>query len=262
MTSIFIAAAFSNLPGRGNPAGVCILPQAIARERMQAIARGLRQPETAFLVRQGELWAIRWFSPATEVELCGHATLAAARILWDVIGEDATTLRFSFPGGILTARRGEDRLIWLDLPAVPGVAADPPGAFRQCAGTDWIAASRHGERWILECSDAGKVRAARPDFARLARTGARSLILTARSDMAGYHIVSRNFAPAVGVDEDQATGSAHACLAPYWRARLGPELTCWQASPRGGTIRTRLNGAVVSLGGHAVIEERCAAGPA
>jgi predicted PhzF superfamily epimerase YddE/YHI9 len=248
----YIVAAFTDVPFRGNPAGVCILSAPVDERSMQAIAAELRQPETAFLIRQGGGWAIRWFSPVTEVELCGHATLAAAHILWQA-GEKADELRFTSRTGVsLTARRDRTGSIWLTLPAVPGRVADVPAALAACVGTEWIAASRHSDRWVLECGDAALVRAAQPDFPLLVETGIRSLILTAISDSPHYQIVSRNFAPIVGVDEDQVTGTAHACLAPYWLDRLGPNLACWQASPRGGAVLTRLLGDEVSVGGRAV----------
>lgn len=251
----FIVAAFSDAPFRGNPAGVCILPAPIDARRMQAVAAELRQPETAFVVRHGDHYAIRWFSPLTEVDLCGHATLAAAHVLWTEAGMEETTLRFVTANGTsLDARCDEVGTIWLDLPAVPGAVEAVPDALAACAGTDWIAASRHDDRWILECRDAESVRAARPDFARLAETAIRSLILTAVSNTPHHDIISRNFAPIVGVNEDQVTGTAHACLAPYWRDRLGTELRCWQASQRGGSLRTRLKDGRVELGGRAVIE--------
>lgn len=249
----FIVAAFTDTAFRGNPAGVCLLRQALPDMVMQRIAAELNQPETAFLWPDGDGWAIRWFSPVTEVELCGHATLAAACVLWTSEAVAEGRITFGFAGGVLSAERDGD-LIWLDFPAIPGVSEPAPSGMDMCAGVPWVAASRHGARWLLECADADTVRSARPDFARLRATGIRSLILTARSDTTGYDIVSRNFAPIVGVDEDQVTGSAHACLAPYWRDRLGPELRCWQASPRGGAMLTRLSGERVALGGRAVIE--------
>lgn len=251
----FIVAAFSDVPFRGNPAGVCVLPAPIDARRMQAVAAELRQPETAFVIRHADHYTIRWFSPLTEVDLCGHATLAAAQVLWAEAGATEPILRFdTVNGASLAARRDDAGTIWLDLPAVRGTTETVPDALAGCAGADWIAASRHDDRWILECRDAKSVRAAQPDFDRLAETGIRSLILTAVSDTPHHDIISRNFAPIVGVNEDQVTGTAHACLAPYWCDRLGTELRCWQASQRGGALRTRLSDGRVELGGRAVIE--------
>lgn len=251
----FIVAAFSSVPFRGNPAGVCILESAIGADVMQKLAAELRQPETAFLSRSTQGWTIRWFSPTTEVALCGHATLAAAKVLWDEAGVPDASIRFTAGDEVLLACRDDER-IWLDFPTIPGIPCETPSSVADCIDVPWTASSRHGDRWLLECADAATVRCARPDFAGLVRANVRSLILTAKSDMPGYDIVSRNFAPIVGVNEDQVTGSAHACLAPYWQDRLGTELSCWQASARGGAIKTRLVGSRVSLGGSAVIEFR------
>jgi predicted PhzF superfamily epimerase YddE/YHI9 len=226
---------------------------------MQRMAAELRQPETAFVWPDHHGWTIRWFSPVTEVELCGHATLAAASAIWASGAATPDRIVFNFAGGVLSAMR-DAPLIWLDFPVIPGIPARAPPEVAACAGVPWVASARHGERWLLECSEAETVRSARPDVARLRATGIRSLVLTARSDVAGFDIVSRNFAPLVGVDEDQATGSAHACLAPYWADRLGPELVCWQASARGGVIHTRLSQESLLLGGQAQIEQILTAG--
>jgi len=250
----FIVAAFSDTAYHGNPAGVCVLEAPTSPQIMQLIAAELRQPETAFLLREGDHWTIRWFSPIIEVALSGHATLAAASVLWNALGIDEDRLRFVSTSERLAAERDRDGTIWLDFPAIPGEFADVPAELASSIDIGWVSAARHLDRWLLECRDAATVRSARPDFARLARTGVRSLILTSRSDVTEYDIVSRNFAPIVGIDEDQVTGAAHACLAPHWRDRLGEELICWQASQRGGSVRTRLRGDRVSLGGRAIIE--------
>ncbi|RJX69101.1 PhzF family phenazine biosynthesis protein [Tsuneonella suprasediminis] len=251
--STSIVAAFANSADGGNPAGVCILPRPIPDTYMQAIATGLGQPETAFLFADGDRWIIRWFSPLKEVDLCGHATLAAAHVLWQsAAGLRGDTIAFrTNDGADITARRESDGMIWLEFAAIQGAHETVPAPLAECVGMEWIAASRFGGRWLLECASAAAVRAARPDFGALVAMGVRSLIVTAPSDMPGYHIVSRNFAPIVGVDEDQATGTAHVCLAPYWLPRLGGNLMCWQASRRGGAIATRHLGNRVAVGGFA-----------
>lgn len=252
---VFIVSAFTDRPFTGNPAGVCLLDAALPDALMQKIARELSQPETAFVQRRGEGWSIRWFSPIVEVELCGHATLAAARVLWDG-GHVATgaPITFQAPTATLAARtRGDDR-VWLDFPALSGVTAPAPPEVLAAIDRAPSASARHGDRWVLEYADAADIRALGVDFPALKATGVRSLIVTARADMPGFDIVSRNFAPIVGVDEDQVTGMAHTCLAPYWRARLGDELSCWQASPRGGAMSTRLIEDRVELGGRAIVE--------
>lgn len=251
---LWLVAAFAERPFQGNPAGVCLLEEALPAQELQLIARELRQPETAFIRRETDGWAVRWFSPEVEVELCGHATLAAAHVLWSegLAAEGAIT--FFAASTTLTATRGNDGLIWLDFPSLPGAPGHPRPEVVAAVGAPPALAARHADRWLFEYRTAAEVRGLRPDFPALRRTGVRSLIATAPSDMDGYDIVSRNFAPLVGVDEDQVTGMAHTCLAPHWRARLGDALSCWQASPRGGGMRTRLAGERVALGGRAIIE--------
>jgi len=251
----YIIAAFTTELFRGNPAGVCILDAPLEGSSMQQVAAELRQPETAFLLRVENGWSIRWFSPETEVDLCGHATLAAASALWDqgLVDKDKAISFFAAIGG-LSAMRSSDGLVWLDFPALPGHAERPDPAVLESVNIAPTRSAKHADRWLFEYDDAASVRELKPDFERLRRSGARSLIVTAASDVPSYDIVSRNFAPIVGVNEDQVTGVAHTCLAPYWLDRLGPELRCWQASARGGAVKTRLEGGRVALGGLAVME--------
>ena len=255
----YIVAAFAEGPFKGNPAGVCLLQEALGDDALQRIARDLAQPETAFVRQVDGGWAIRWFSPLTEVALCGHATLAAAHVLWrEGLAPADRPIDFAAGETALCAMRESEDLIWLDFPALPGREAAPPDDLLACVSPAPVATMRHADRWLFEYVTAAEVRAARPDFGALARTGVRSLILTAPSDRAGYDIISRNFAPIVGVDEDQVTGVAHTCLAPHWQPRLGFELRCWQASQRGGVVLTRLRGDRVHLGGRAVLQRRTA----
>jgi len=241
----------------GNPAGVCVLPTAISVSDMQAIARELNQPETAFLLGDGNSYAIRWFSPEVEVELCGHATLASAQILWNEgWAAPDQEIVFTSPHERLIAWRGRDGAIWLSFPVLSGVADTPPKDVLASINRTPVAAARHADRWLFEFATAADVRAITPDFAALRETGIRSLIVTAPSDIAPYQIISRNFAPIVGVNEDQVTGMAHTCLAPHWRSRLGDEILCWQNSKRGGVVTTRCRDDRVELGGRACIEVR------
>jgi predicted PhzF superfamily epimerase YddE/YHI9 len=253
----FIVAAFTGTPFRGNPAGVCLLDDnvCLSASALQDIARELNQPETAFLQRTGDQnWRIRWFSPTTEVALCGHATLATAHVLWRELRVKADTIDFESASGRLSAHSA-DALIWLDFPAIIGVADEkPPPAVVHCVNIAPLRSTRHNDRWVFEYESAAQVRALKPRFGALAATGIRALVATAPSDSKEFDIVSRNFAPLVGVDEDQATGAAHCCLAPLWEARLGRDLRCYQASARGGVLLTRYRGDRVHLGGRAVIE--------
>lgn len=253
---LYLVAAFADRPYGGNPAGVCLLQGEEPAAELQAIAREWRQPETAFLWPTADGWRVRWFSPEVEVDLCGHATLAAAHVLWvEGLAPEHTPLRFLAAATVLEARRAGDGRVLLDFPALAGEPAPPPAdVLASVGGPAPRAAARHADRWLLEYEAAAQVRGLAPDFAALRATGIRSLIATAPSDMASYDIVSRNFAPIVGVDEDQVTGMAHTCLAPHWAGRLGPRLRAYQASARGGAMTTLLLGDRVQLGGEAVVE--------
>ncbi|WP_457941090.1 PhzF family phenazine biosynthesis protein [Mesorhizobium sp. 10J20-29] len=253
----YLVAAFSDLPFRGNPAGVCLLdPETtVDLSFMQDVASELRQPETAFIGRGLDGWTIRWFSPQTEVDLCGHATLAAAAVLWrEGLVPPNEPIHFDAAIATLSATLDPGGLIWLDFPVIAGSVEPAPECLLSPGDPSPVSSARHGERWLLEFANASEVRAVRPRFDWIVEQGIRALIVTAPSDLPSYDIVSRNFAPIVGVEEDQVTGTAHTCLAPHWQGRLGTELRCWQASQRGGAIRTRLEGSRVLLGGQAVIE--------
>ncbi|PXY30980.1 PhzF family phenazine biosynthesis protein [Prauserella muralis] len=241
---LFVVDAFTDSAFRGNPAGVVLLDTPAEAAWMQAVAAELRHSETAFVVTAEEPKPLRWFTPETEVDLCGHATLAAAHVLG---GEQA----FGTRSGVLHCR-AEDGRVAMDFPADPptpvaeDVAAALPGATVEHVlrgGTDLLAVLRDG----------GEVRALRPDLDAVAGLGARCLIVTAPGDRAGIDVVSRVFAPAVGIPEDPVTGSAHCTLAPYWARRLGRDaLTAEQASARGGIVHLRLDGERVTLSGGAV----------
>ncbi len=250
--------AFTDRPFAGNPAAVCVLPGPADEGWMQAVAREMNLAETAFLHRRpaGDGFALRWFTPTTEVELCGHATLASARVLWEEghlpPGE---TARFHTRSGLLTAeRRGE--WIELDFPAEPPEPAAPPAgllaALGLAAGDAWYT-GRNRFDWLVEVGAEEIVRELQPDFTALKAIPTRGAIVTAPSAAPGFDFVSRFFAPGAGIDEDPVTGSAHCCLGPFWAARLGKDtLVGRQVSARGGTVRVRPAGDRVILGGQAV----------
>lgn len=246
--------AFTDRPFAGNPAAVCVLDGPRAEEWMQAVAREMNLSETAFLWREGEeAYRLRWFTPTLEVELCGHATLASAHVLWEeghlAAGQPA---RFQTRSGRLTAeRRGE--WIEMDFPAEPARPVEPPPGLAAALGAAPLWTGRNRFDLLVELDSAAAVRALQPDIGALRRIEARGVIVTAPADTRGYDFVSRFFAPAVGVDEDPVTGSAHCCLGPYWSERLGrPEVVGYQASARGGVVRVRARGERVRLGGQAV----------
>lgn len=246
--------AFTARPFAGNPAAVCLLPAAAEAMWMQEVAREMNLSETAFLHRADDGFALRWFTPEVEVDLCGHATLASAHVLWEdghlAPDEEA---RFHTRSGLLTCRREEDGWITMDFPAKPEREGEPPAGLERALG----AAPVH-VRWshfdlLVELGSEEDVRALRPDLGLLASVQARGVIVTARATTEGFDFVSRFFAPRVGVDEDPVTGSAHCVLAPFWSRRLGKaEMVGFQASRRGGVVRVRAAGDRVHLGGQAV----------
>lgn len=252
MVEIFQVDAFASRPFAGNPAAVCVLAGAVDARWMQSLAGEMNLSETAFLWPEGDGHRLRWFTPATEVELCGHATLAAAHVLWEsgALARHHDAL-FETLGGRLTARRGGD-LIRLDFPALRGETVAPPPALEAALGVAVLAASRGRFDLLVEVDDGAAVRRLAPDYRALSGLDCRGVIVTARGD--GTHdFVSRYFAPACGIDEDPVTGSAHCQLAPYWAERLGKRtMVGHQASARGGDVRVRMRGDRVELAGRAV----------
>ena len=245
--------AFTERPFAGNPAAVCLLDGPREAAWMQALAAEVNLPETAFVTAETDGFGLRWFTPTIEVDLCGHATLATAHALWQErrLAPEATA-RFHTRSGVLTAARRGD-WIELDFPAEPAVAAEPPPSLAAALGVTAKWAGRNRFDWLVEVDGAAAVRALAPDLARLATVPTRGVIVTAPSDEAGVDFVSRFFAPRAGIPEDPVTGSAHCCLGPFWAARFGrTELTGYQASPRGGTVRVRLAGDRTLLAGRAV----------
>jgi PhzF family phenazine biosynthesis protein len=251
--TIYQVDAFTDRPFAGNPAGVCILPAPAGESWMQAVASEMNLSETAFLVRQTDGYQLRWFTPAVEVELCGHATLASAHILFETgllkPGEQA---RFHTLSGLLTAARAGS-WIEMDFPATPEQPASAPDDLAEALGVKARYVGKSLFDYLVEVDDEATVRGLTPDIGRLGQVAARGVIVTARSASPEYDFVSRFFAPAAGVPEDPVTGSAHCCLAPFWAARLGKtEMVGFQASRRGGVVRVRLAGERVLLGGQAV----------
>lgn len=250
---IFQVDAFADRPFAGNPAAVCILPEAAAEDWMQHLANEMNLSETAFLVRQEDGFNLRWFTPAVEVELCGHATLASAHILWEqgFLSPDRQA-RFYTRSGLLTALR-KDSWIELDFPAEPEWQADIPAGLLKAFGVPVRYVGKNRFDFLIELESAESVRQMAPDFTLLGSIGSRGFIVTSRSDSSQYDFISRFFAPSAGVNEDPVTGSAHCCLGPYWAKKLGRnELVGYQASARGGVIKVRVGEDRIYLGGQAV----------
>jgi predicted PhzF superfamily epimerase YddE/YHI9 len=243
--------AFTERRFAGNPAAVCILSDPPDDAWMQDVAREMNLSETAFLVPQNGGFLLRWFTPTFEVELCGHATLASAHVLWEEgYLKPEEVARFYTLSGILTARR-EGTWIELDFPAKRETAVIPPEHLLQALGVAITYVGRNDFDYFVEVASEEMVRELKPNYALLREVDTRGVIVTscARRE-ADYDFVSRFFS---GVDEDPVTGSVYCCLTPYWSQKLGrKELIGYQASQRGGYVRTRVEGDRVYLGGQAV----------
>jgi PhzF family phenazine biosynthesis protein len=242
--------AFADRPFTGNPAAVCVMDGARDEEWMQQVAMEMNLSETAFLHPEDGGYRLRWFTPAVEVALCGHATLASAHVLWETgtLGPDAEA-RFQTQSGLLTCRQ-ENGWVCMDFPAKPEQPAGEVAGLAQALGCTPVYVGRSQFDVIVEVASEAELLGLTPDFTALRRVQARGVIVTARASTPGFDFVSRFFAPAVGVDEDPVTGSAHCVLAPYWAGKLGRgDLVGYQASRRGGTVRVRAAGDRVLLGG-------------
>ncbi|PYS91436.1 MAG: oxidoreductase [Acidobacteria bacterium] len=251
--------AFTDTPFAGNPAAVCVLPAPREEDWMRAVAREMNLSETAFLVPRADGYDLRWFTPAVEVDLCGHATLASAHVLWETgqLAADAPA-HFHTRSGLLTATKRGD-WIELDFPARPVTELiAPPDEIMRAFDIEPVFVGRSKDDYLVEVADEETVRRVSPDFTLLKRAGMRGVIITARATTDGYDFVSRFFAPGAGIDEDPATGSAHCALGMYWQAQLKrDEFTAYQASARGGVVKVRVGGDRVYLNGQAVTVLRC-----
>jgi PhzF family phenazine biosynthesis protein len=234
--------AFTSRAFAGNPAAVCVLTDTRPADWMQQVAREMNLSETAFLRRRSDGFALRWFTPSHEVDLCGHATLASAHVLWSEghLPADEPAV-FRTKSGVLTVRQHDDGIA-MDFPAEPLAAVEPPPALIDALGVTpaFVGRNRMDYGVLLDRPDA--VRAVSPDLARLATIETRGVIVTApAADEADHDFVSRFFAPRVGVPEDPVTGSAHCALGPFWAERLGrTDLVGRQVSARGGRVRVQM----------------------
>lgn len=246
--------AFTDQPFGGNPAAVCLLPAARDATWMQHVAQEMNLAATAFLVpRSGDEFDLRWFTPAVELDLCGHATLVSAHTLWQRgVVPPSGAVRFHTRSGVLTAEKQGD---WIELnfPATPPTDAAAPPGLAEALGVEPRYVGRSRFDYLIEVDGEQRLRELTPDVARLRTLPVRGVIVTSRATTAGWDFVSRFFAPGSGIDEDPVTGSAHCCLAPYWSPRLGKTtFVARQISARGGTLRIRLDGDRVRLAGQAV----------
>lgn len=252
-TVIYQVDSFTDQPFAGNPAGVCILSEAAEEEWMQFVAREMNLSETAFLHGQKDEYQLRWFTPATEVDLCGHATLASAHILWET-GQSSRNAEVSFhtKSGMLKAY-WDNPWIRLDFPSEAAEMVKTPDELSSILGAvpRYTGLNRLG--YLAVFDEESIIRQMEPDFTRLKKSSPGVVMVTAPGESQEFDFVSRFFAPALGIDEDPVTGSAHCCLGPYWSEKLGEtSLMAYQASERGGTVSVIVQDDRVILGGQAV----------
>jgi PhzF family phenazine biosynthesis protein len=246
--------AFTNRPFAGNPAAVCVLQEAKPEQWLRDVAREMNLSETAFLWPRGGGFDLRWLTPAVEVDLCGHATVASAHVLWqDGHLPDGTQARFHTRSGMLTADRRGD---WIELnfPAKIAKPVEAPPDLLRGLGVEQVRfVGQNVFDYLVEIESEDAVRRLSPDHTLLRKFEVRGVIVTARASTPEFDFVSRFFAPGAGVDEDPVTGSAHTALGPYWSEKLGKqEMTGYQASARGGVVRVTMAADRVLLGGQAV----------
>ncbi len=244
--------AFTSEVFSGNPAAVCPLESWIDDRILQGIATENNLSETAFLVRFGDGYELRWFTPVIEVSLCGHATLASAYVLFNCLGWPSDTIHFhTRKSGQLTVVRDHD-LLKMDFPSRPPTAQETPRGLEAALGTSPQRVFGSEEDLLAVLSSEASVRALSPDFTTLAKVERRGVIVTARGERSDF--VSRFFAPAVGIPEDPVTGSAHCVLTPYWAGVLGKrDLHALQVSRRGGELFCQDRGSRVQIAGRAVL---------
>ncbi len=250
---IYHVDAFTSQPFAGNPAAVCLLTRPRPDEWLQKVAAEMNLSETAFLLREGACYRLRWFTPRVEVELCGHATLASAHILFETkLAKPDETIHFFTQSGELKATRAEG-WIELDFPTMQGRQIEPPAGLMAALGVQACDVWDYGTKVLVEVGSEQTVRELKPDFAALVKQPHADVIVTSRPATAEFDFVSRFFAPQLGINEDPVTGSAHCALAPYWSLKLGKtEFKAHQVSKRGGVLHVRLAGERTFLRGQAV----------
>jgi PhzF family phenazine biosynthesis protein len=251
-TPLYQVDAFTDRPFAGNPAAVCLLPEPRDEAWMQQVAAEMNLSETAFLVARDDGWSLRWFTPTVEVDLCGHATLASAHVLWEAgrLGPDEAAC-FHTKSGELFARRDGD-WIELDFPAYRMHPCVAPPSLDEGLGVRLVHTVESRHNYLVELASESAVRGLEPDFRAIGELG-RGVIATARSDLTDFDFVSRYFATAFGINEDPVTGSAHCYLGPFWQEKLGKnEFMARQISARGGVLRVRVDRNRTHIAGQAV----------
>jgi len=246
--------SFTAEPFKGNPAGVCILYQPASESWMQNLAMEMNLAETAFIYPESDGFRLRWFTPVTEVKLCGHATLATAHVLFETGKlKPNDTARFFTKSGILTVKKNND-FLEMNFPATPASQCpEPENLDRALGNVNLLFSGKNDFDYLVELDSESVIKSLKPDFDLLKKVTARGIIVTSRSQNAEFDFVSRFFAPCLGINEDPVTGSAHCTLGPYWAKKLSKsKFTAYQASRRGGIVQVELKGDRVLLRGHAV----------
>jgi predicted PhzF superfamily epimerase YddE/YHI9 len=260
MIPLSIIDAFTDTPFAGNSAAVCLLSQWPSDEWLQLVGREMNLSETAFLVPRGRSdFELRWFTPKIEVALCGHATLASAHYLWanGMVSPEHAIIFHTRKSGALSANRLASNEIELDFPARPAKLCAAPSGLLESLRVKASAVGHNRDDYLVEVATEAEVRSLAPDFAQLAKTECRGVIVTAKSDDPRFDFVSRFFAPAAGINEDPVTGSAHCCLSEWWGEKLAKDaLVGFQASERGGIVRVNRSGDRARLIGRAVTVTR------
>lgn len=236
--------SFTNQPFKGNPAAVCVLELEKSDYWMQSVAREMNLSETAFLVKQGQDYRLRWFTPTTEVPLCGHATLASAHVLWtEGYASTGQVINFHTKSGMLTAKYQEN---WIELnfPVNRSQDIPPITKLQDALGVRIKTFAYNQLGYLVEISSPQKVEQLKPNLSLIGQLPVSNVIVTSQgAENSPYDFVSRFFAPGLGIDEDPVTGAAHCCLAPYWRDRLHQDdFFAYQASSRGGEIKVHYDG--------------------
>jgi PhzF family phenazine biosynthesis protein len=252
MMHIYIVDAFTKQAFKGNPAAVCLLDNPISDELMQKIASEMNLSETAFIKADNQKFELRWFTPKAEVDLCGHATLASAHILWEEKITDLDEITFSTKSGDLTARRNLD---WIEMnfPQELEQKVQSLEIIKKAINANVIYIGKNRLDYLVEVNSEEDVKTLKPDFQLLAQLDSRGVIVTAKSSSSEYDFVSRCFYPKLGVNEDPVTGSAHCGLGPYWSKKEGKhELIGKQLSERSGIVRMKLLDNRIVLAGSAV----------
>ena len=250
---LYIVDAFTNKPYRGNPAAICLLDAEITDFRMQNIAAEMNLSETAFLYKQEEGYSLRWFTPESEVDLCGHATLASAHILWEEQISQDSVIRFATKSGTLLAAK-RNNWIELDFPLEEEEPSmNTPQKLVDGLGADFLYIGKNRLDYIIELESEEKVHSLKPDFHLWKQVDARGVIVTSRSERNNVDFVSRCFYPRLGVNEDPVTGSAHCCLGPYWSKKLQKNaLEALQLSKREGLLKLLIGEGRILISGQAV----------